>query len=279
MNAVFSFSKSSVKTSLSLAIHLLKRWRHIPITYYVVSAENFTLSSRKTWILLPVPEEGDRTLSCPTVSHRCWYGSFQTSSSCPPDASTVHITYFHFLNLVFFFSTDHTAIYFLQRAYDLSFMVIGHRNGKAEGSWKGLHLMGIPLIDRRAGKGKGRASQPPTREAHTLGITSCPWRVQSWRSACLGPGSDRREMPPLGNNPYEAWLGPNAKFGSLSSPEPSRRPLLQRRDPQDWPLSRAFTAGVKPSEKELQILRLFVLNRWDTSCLGPHVTLMFAVFP
>lgn len=217
---------------MSLAIHLLKCWHHVPITHYAVGAENFTLSSRKTWIPLPVPEEGDRTLSRPGVSHRCWQGSFQTCSSCPSDVSTAHITYFHFLNLIFF-PTDDTAIYFQQRAYELSFMFIGRRNGKDEGSWKGLHLMGLPLIDRRAGKGKGRASQPPTQGAHTLGIASCPRRGQSWKPACLGPGSDRREMLPLRNNPNKAWLGPNAKFGSLGCPEPSRRPLSQRRDPRD----------------------------------------------
>lgn len=65
-------------------------------------------------------------------------------------------TYFHVLSLLCFllFPADHVAIYFQQRAYDLSFMFIGHRNGMAEGSWERLNWMGSPLLDRRAGNGR-----------------------------------------------------------------------------------------------------------------------------
>lgn len=78
--------------------------------------------------------------------------------------------------VLLFSPTDHVAVYFQQRAYDLSFMFIGDRNGKAEGSQKRLNLMGSPLFDRRAGKHKGRASQPLAETAHTPGITSWPQR-------------------------------------------------------------------------------------------------------
>lgn len=122
----------------------------------------FLLPSRRTCLSLPVPEERARMPSCSADSHGCRRRSFETASSCQPDANSGHVTP---PNLLLFpesaspphcTHTDQKAIYFQQRAYDLSLMFLVHGNGKAEDHQKGLSFMGSPLINRGAAQMQGQ---------------------------------------------------------------------------------------------------------------------------
>ena len=120
------------------------------------------LPSRRTCLSLPVPEEGPE---CPPAR--------QTHTDAGTEALRLlaHVTlmqtlvtsllpmYCYFPSLLPHThppNTDQQAIYFQQRAYDLSLMFITHGNGKAEDNQEGLNFMGSPLINRGAAQMQGQ---------------------------------------------------------------------------------------------------------------------------
>lgn len=93
-------------------------------------------------------------LFCLPVSHGCrqaWkHPVRKTWCKCwsHPSPQCTFIFWVHFFSLI-------TWPLFSKKAVWPS-IYIYHRNGKAEGSWKGLNLMGNPLSDRRAAQIQGQ---------------------------------------------------------------------------------------------------------------------------
>lgn len=114
-----------------------------------------------------------------------------------------------------------------------------------------------PLV-KPAVPGEGRAGSLPALVLAQIGGKCLPWEITHMKPSWVQMQS--LDASTALNLPEDLSCRDMTHGTDPSSQEPSQQvSVLQR--------------------KELQILRLFVLNRWDTPCLCPHVTLMFAVSP
>lgn len=88
--------------------------------------------------------------------------------------------------------------------------------------------------------------------------------------ACLGPGSERKEMSPLGitqTKPSWIHIQSSGASAALNSPKDISGDVLR-----DWPLSRTPPVGVSPSEHRAEDTKA-LCSQQRRRTLGPHVIL------